>query len=72
MNAIIRREKIQQVDGALVLDCNAMLLKVTEGMAELSETVGLRHSQRLLYQRPPREALQDWMHIYQFRSTRAK
>ena len=33
---------------------------------------GLRHSQRLLYQRPPREALQDWMRIYQFRSARAK
>jgi Asp/Glu/hydantoin racemase len=72
VNAIIRREKIHNVDGALVLDCNAVLLKVTEGMAELSETVGLRHSQRLLYQRPPREALQDWMRIYQFRSSSGK
>jgi allantoin racemase len=71
VNSIIRREKIQNVDGALVLDCNAVLLKVTEGMAELSETVGLRHSQRLLYQRPQREALQDWMRIYQFRSVQS-
>jgi Asp/Glu/hydantoin racemase len=72
VNAIIRREKIQNVDGALVLDCNAVLLKVTEGMADLSETVGLKHSQRLLYQRPQRESLQDWMRIYNFRAAAKK
>jgi hypothetical protein len=33
VNAIIRRENINEVDGALVLDCNAVLLKVTEAMA---------------------------------------
>lgn len=69
VNAIIRRERIQNVDGALVLDCNAVLLKVTEGMGELAETVGLRQSQRLLYQRPERKALEDWMRVYNFRNT---
>ena len=67
VNAIIRREKIHAVDGALVLDCNAVLLKVTESMAELSGTTGLRQSRRLLYQQPQTQALQDWMRVYRFR-----
>ena len=68
VNAVIRREKIQEVDGALVMDCNAVLLKTAEGMAELAHSVGLRASQRLLYQRPNRRALDEWMRIYGFRS----
>jgi Asp/Glu/hydantoin racemase len=68
VNAIIRRERIYEVDGALVLDCNAVLLKTAEGMAELSRSAGLKASQRLLYQRPPRRALDDWMKTYSFRS----
>lgn len=68
VNAVIRREKIQEVDGALVMDCNAVLLKTAEGMAELAQSVGLRASQRLLYQQPNRRALDEWMRIYGFRS----
>lgn len=67
VNAIIRRERIKEVDGALVLDCNAVLLKVTEGMAELGKSIGLSVSRRLLYQSPDRRALDDWMRIYGFR-----
>ncbi len=67
VNAVIRREKIQEVDGALVMDCNAVLLKTAEGMAELAHSVGLRASQRLLYQQPNRRALDEWMRIYGFR-----
>ena len=69
VNAIIRREKIQEVDGALVMDCNAVLLKLTEAMAELASCAGLRASQRLLYQRPDRRALGEWMRIYNFRAS---
>ena len=69
VNAIIRREKIHEVDGALIMDCNAVLLKVTEAMAELARSIGLRASQRLLYQRPNRRSLDDWMRIYGFRSS---
>jgi Asp/Glu/hydantoin racemase len=69
VNAIIRKENIRQVDGALVLDCNAALLKVTEAMADLSRSIGLSASQRLMYQRPDRGALDDWMRIYGFRSS---
>lgn len=68
VNAIVRREKIHEVDGALVLDCNAVLLKLTEALAELARSIGLRASQRLLYQRPERSALAEWMRIYGFRS----
>jgi allantoin racemase len=69
VNAIIRREKINEVDGALILDCNAVLLKTTEGMADLEHSIGLRASQRLLYQRPDRRSLDDWMRTYGFRSS---
>jgi allantoin racemase len=69
VNAIIRREKIKEVDGAVVLDCNAVLLKVTEGMADLSRDIGLRASPRLLYQAPTRGARDEWTKIYNFRSS---
>ena len=68
VNAIIRREKINEVDGALIMDCNAVLLKTAEGMADLSKSIGLRASRRLLYQGPDRRALDDWKRIYNFRS----
>ncbi|HET9903986.1 MAG TPA: aspartate/glutamate racemase family protein [Xanthobacteraceae bacterium] len=67
VNAIIRRENIREVDGALVLDCNAVLLKTTEAMAELGRAIGLAPSRRLLYQSPSPAAFADWMRIYQFR-----
>ena len=56
------------VQGTLVMDCNALLLKLTEAMAELAVSAGLRASQRLLYQRPDRRTLGDWMRIYNFRA----
>ena len=69
VNAIIRREKINEVDGALIMDCNAVLLKTAEAMGELTKSIGLRASRRLLYQGPERRALEDWMRIYNFRSS---
>lgn len=67
VNAIIHREKIREVEGALILDCNAVLLKMTEAMAELRESIGLEASRRLLYQRAPRRSLDEWTRIYNFR-----
>jgi Asp/Glu/hydantoin racemase len=67
VNAIIRRENINEVDGALILDCNAVLLKITEAMGDLSSGIGLGASQRLLYQRPKPDAVEDWKRIYNFR-----
>jgi Asp/Glu/hydantoin racemase len=68
VNAIIRRENINEVDGALVMDCNAVLLKTTEAMAELKRTIGLSQSRRMLYQGPTAEAVTGWNAIYNFRS----
>ncbi|MCC7346636.1 MAG: hypothetical protein IT538_04490 [Variibacter sp.] len=68
VNAIIRREKITEVDGVLVLDCNAVLLKAAEGMADLSKSIGLTVSRRRLYQGPSRGALNDWMKLYGYRA----
>ncbi|HKA42406.1 MAG TPA: aspartate/glutamate racemase family protein [Burkholderiales bacterium] len=68
VNAIIRRERIYEVDGALILDANAVLLKTTEGMAELARSAGLNTSRRLYYQGPDRRSLEDWMHTYGFRA----
>jgi hypothetical protein len=49
---MMRRANLKEVDGALILDCNAVLLKTTEAMVDLSKSIGLGASQRLLYQRP--------------------
>jgi allantoin racemase len=69
VNAIIRREKINEVDGILILDCNAVLLKTAEAMAELYKSIGLRASRRLLYQRPDGKSLDDWKKLYGFRAS---
>lgn len=68
VNAIVRNQEIREVDGALIMDCNAVLLKTTEAMADLASSTGLRASQRLLYQRPSRKALEQWKEIYGFRT----
>lgn len=68
VNAIIRREHIEEVDGALILDCNAVLLKTTEAMADLARVAGVKTSRRLLYQRPEARALQAWRDLYRFRA----
>ena len=68
VNAIIRRENLKEVDGALIMDCNAVLLKTTEAMADLSKSIGMGPSQRLLYQRPQRKSVDDWKRIYNFRA----
>ena len=69
VNAIIRRENIKEVDGALIMDCNAVLLKTTEAMAELSKTIGLSSSRSLLYQSPNKASVDQWKQIYGFRSS---
>jgi Asp/Glu/hydantoin racemase len=68
VNAIIRREKITEVDGALIMDCNAVLLKTAEAVAELHKSIGLTSSRKLLYQGPGQDAVNQWKKIYGFRS----
>ena len=69
VNAIIRRENIKEVDGALIMDCNAVLLKTAEAVAELNKSIGLTSSRKMMYQGPQQEADEKWKQIYGFRST---
>jgi Asp/Glu/hydantoin racemase len=69
VNAIIRRENITEVDGTLIMDCNAVLLKTAEAVAELHKSIGLTSSRKLLYQGPGKEAVDQWKKIYGFRSS---
>ena len=68
VNAIIRRENITEVDGALIMDCNAVLLKTAEAVAELHKSIGLTSSRKMQYQGPGQEAMNQWKKIYGFRS----
>jgi len=69
VNAIIRRENITEVDGALIMDCNAVLLKTAEAVAELHQSIGLTSSRKMMYQGPQQGAIQMWKKIYGFRIT---
>jgi hypothetical protein len=69
VNAVISRERIREVDGALILDANAVLLKVTEGMAELAHSIGLQASRRLLYRQPGKGSIEQWMQVYGLRAS---
>ena len=69
VNSIIRREKINEVDGVLIMDCNAVLLKTAEGMGDLYKSIGLQASRRLLYSGPQKKSLDDWRKLYNFRSS---
>lgn len=67
VNAVIHREKIREVDGILILDSNAVLLKITEAAADLAASIGMRASARLMYAQPARSAVDNWMNIYGLR-----
>ena len=69
VNAIIRRENITEVDGALIMDCNAVLLKTAEAVAELHQSIGLTSSRKMMYQGPQQGAIEKWKKIYGFRIT---
>jgi allantoin racemase len=68
VNAIVFRQKITEVDGALVLDCNAILLKTAEAMADLAQRVGLSASRRLLYAPPTSAEVQTYLKTYGLRA----
>ncbi len=68
VNAIVRQQKITEVDGALVLDCNAVLLKTAEAMVDLAQRVGVAVSRRLLYAGPTSAELQTYLRTYGLRA----
>ncbi len=71
VNAIAYREGITEIEGALVLDINALLLKVAEAMTELSRLTGAVRSRRLLFASPPSSLLEDLVATYRLGGERA-
>ncbi len=68
VNAIVVREKITEMEGMLILDINALLLKITEAMADFYKLSGISRSRKLLYQKPKAENIKEILKIYNFKS----
>jgi len=66
VNAIVVREKITEMEGMLILDINAVLLKVTEAMADLYRLTKVSRSRKLLYQKPTKENISQILQTYGF------
>ena len=68
VNTIVVREKITEMEGMLILDINALLLKITEAMADFYKVAGVSRSRKLLYQKPKGENIKEILKIYNFKS----
>ena len=69
VNAIVVRERIFEMEGILILDINALLLKITEAMVDFHKLTGVSRSRKLLYQMPTKENITQILDTYNFRST---
>jgi Asp/Glu/hydantoin racemase len=58
------REKITEMEGMLILDVNALLLKITEAMVDFHKLTGVVRSRKLLYQKPTPESVKQMLKIY--------
>jgi allantoin racemase len=67
VNTIVVSEKITEMEGMLILDINALLLKITEAMAEFYKLTGVSRSRKLLYQKPTSENIRKILQIYNFK-----
>jgi Asp/Glu/hydantoin racemase len=67
VNTIVVREKITEMEGMLILDINALLLKITEAMAEFYKLTKVSRSRKLLYQKPTSENIKNILQIYHFK-----
>jgi hypothetical protein len=67
VNTIVVSEKITEMEGMLILDINALLLKITEAMAEFYKLTGGSRSRKLLYQKPTSENIKKILQIYNFK-----
>lgn len=68
VNTIVVREKITEMEGVLIVDINALLLKITEAMADFYKLTGVSRSRKLLYQKPTPDNIQQILETYNFRS----
>jgi hypothetical protein len=56
------------MEGMLILDINALLLKITEAMADFYKLTGVNRSRKLLYQKPRKEEMKQILQLYNFKS----
>ena len=68
VNTIVVNEKITEMEGMLILDINALLLKVAEAMAEFCTLTKISRSRKLLYQKPTPENIKEILKFYNFKS----
>ena len=68
VNTLVVREKITEMEGMLILDINALLLKITEAMAEFRKLTKVSRSRKLLYQKPAKEDMKQILKLYGFKS----
>ena len=66
VNTIVVNEKITEMEGMLILDINALLLKITEAMADFRKLTGANRSRKLLFQMPMQEGLKQILQVYNF------
>ncbi len=67
VNTIVVNEKLTEVEGMLILDINALLLKMTEAMAEFHKLYGVSRSRKLLFQKPVPENIREILDVYHFK-----
>jgi allantoin racemase len=67
VNTIVVNEKITEMEGMLILDINALLLKITEAMADFRRLTGANRSRKLLFQMPMQEGLKHILQLYNFK-----
>ena len=68
VNTIVVNEKITEMEGMLILDINALLLKITEAMVDFYRLTGASRSRKLLYQKPMKEGMKQILQLYNFKS----
>ena len=67
LNLLMVRERIREIDGVLVLDGYAVVLKFAEAMLRLYREIGLTMSRKQLYATPSKEHLSEILSTYMFR-----
>jgi hypothetical protein len=55
------------MEGMLILDINALLLKITEAMVDFCKLTGANRSRKLLFQMPVKEGLKHILQLYNFK-----
>ncbi len=60
-------ERITEMEGALILDVNGLLLKITEAMVDFHKAAGVSRSRQVLYQRPSPEKIKQILQIYNYK-----